>query len=139
MALDTPVTFRAAGLTLRNVLTYMLADLQLDWTVDEGVIVVASSAEIEGSGKIAGMFTAVSYAVGDLMKGGASADDLVEVITGTVSPLDWEQVGGRSSIATHLTAAGPTLTVSTTYRIQEQVNKVLTALRGLAGGPGKHK
>ena len=125
---DPPITFRATGLTLRNVLTYMLADLELDWTVDKGVIVVTSRNLVENK-----MFTSIDYAVGDLVKGGASGAALVEMIQATVSPTNWDIVGGPASVS-FTAVPRPTLTAHTTYRIHEQINDVLAALHVLAGG-----
>ena len=60
---DPPITFRASGLSLRNVLTYMLPELELDWTVEKGAILITAHEDMDNH-----MLT-VDYAVGDLMEG----------------------------------------------------------------------
>ena len=102
--------------------------MRLDWTVDKGVIVITSRDLVENK-----MFTSIDYAVGDLLNGGLSGAGLVEMIQSTVSPTNWDIVGGPASVS-FTAVPRPTLTAHTTYRIHEQINDVLAALHVLAGG-----
>jgi hypothetical protein len=69
--------------------------------------------------------TTVPYGVGDLLDGGYDADDLTTVITSTIAPDDWNEVGGIGV----LSFLGDVMFVRQTEEIQRQVQGLLTALR----------
>jgi len=123
------VTFSAAGLTVRNVLTYMLGEIDAGWTVVGDVIVVGAA---EGMDKT---LETIRYPIGDLLpRLGNDRETLVAVLTEAVEPLTWDENGGPGSIVLEPQGpSGPALAVSQEYRVHEQIADLLAALRTVAG------
>jgi len=62
---------------------------------------------------------------GGLISARTSIDDLIDTITSTIAPTEWDQVGGAGSIA----PLGNLLVVSTTDQNHEQIGTLLDTLR----------
>jgi hypothetical protein len=62
---------------------------------------------------------------GGMVAARTSMDDFIDAITSTISPSEWDEVGGESSIA----PLGNSLIISTTDRNHEQITALLDTLR----------
>jgi hypothetical protein len=130
---DTPITKTLNHLPLESALRLILKDLELGLTIRDNVIVITSEQDIESQ-----MMTRV-YPVLDLVaqsvvseKDGKTIkftdpDSLIEVITTTLKPDSWDDVGGPGAID-YLDNAGA-LIVSQTRDIHGQLDNLLFALR----------
>ena len=132
IALDTPVTARISGVSYRSLLRLVLKDLKLTWTFRSEVVLITTPEEAEA------MLETRLYPVLDLVAIAGAAPDkamrevhdydtLIELITTTVEPDSWDEVGGPGTIAEYPGAGA--LAISQTTEIHEQVEKVLAALR----------
>jgi uncharacterized protein YfaS (alpha-2-macroglobulin family)/TolA-binding protein len=126
--LDTPVTRRLRGVTLRSALRLMLRDLDLTYMVADGVLLITTPEQADAR------LETVVYPVGDLVlvkdesgQTWADFDSLVNLITSTVKPTSWDTVGGPGSIAR--SEATNTLTLSQTQDVHEAIAAVLDRLR----------
>ena len=81
----------------------------------------AAPAGISGLGGFSGEFVP--------LRGRSDADDLIEVITTTVDPVTWSEVGGAGAIAEYKGL----VTVSTTQGTHEGVERLLNMLHRAAG------
>ncbi len=128
---DTPVTISLQGVPLRSALRLLLADLQLTCMVANELLVVTTPDEA------AKHLTTVVYPVGDFLAppgepagegvSAATLDDLCQLVTATVQPDAWAEVGG----AGNLVALDPwgLLVVAQTAEVHQQLVDLLQALR----------
>lgn len=91
VSLETPVTVNFKELPLDSVLTLVLNDLGLAWTVDGDKILITAPKVA------AAKLISITYDVRDLA-GGGDFDSLIDAITGTVHPASWQDVGGPGRI-----------------------------------------
>ncbi|HUT90065.1 MAG TPA: hypothetical protein VMY37_11245 [Thermoguttaceae bacterium] len=138
--LDVPVTRSASGVSLRQALRQMLRDLDLTYIIEDEVILVTTPEEYERMRKVG------IYPVGDLITrsddSGQVADDakpMIDVLTRTVGPLSWDDVGGPGCVRFARLADVPTLVIAQTDDIHDQIGRLLAALRTIAkkGGEGE--
>lgn len=87
-----PVTVRLADRKLRTVLQAMIMDLNLSWTLRDGVLWITTPEEVKSLLK-----TAV-YDVRDLCRDADESDALTEAITSQADAQTWDEVGGSGSI-----------------------------------------
>lgn len=127
---DTPVTANLTDLPLDSRLTLMLRELDLTWTIDEGVLLVTTPEESENR-----LITRI-YEVGDLIKfqdkegeEWQDYDQLIEVITSTIQPDSWDEVGGAGAIEPSPFGNAEMLTIAQTYQIHRRIEKYLKTLR----------
>ena len=138
---DTPVTFNLSGVSLRSVLNLILRDLELTWTVRHEVLLITTPAEAKR------MLSIKVYPVEDVIGVYSTAgiidtethdslidyDSLLELITTTVEPTTWDEVGGQGSIKEFsLPQRMPALIVCQTYHVHHQLAALLDKLRDLA-------
>lgn len=118
---DTPITFKLSGVTLRSALRLVLAQLDLAF-VGEGRVLTITTPE-----KANNFLTTKVYEVHDLVgeSGNQDIEALIEVITTTLAPTTWDEVGGPGSIKAHRQS----LVISQTQEVDEQIQQFLTALR----------
>ncbi|HTN74157.1 MAG TPA: hypothetical protein VL096_02880, partial [Pirellulaceae bacterium] len=139
---DSLVTLSLPRQSLRNVLAHILPSLNLDWYPLHGNIRVTTREEAETQ-----LFVAI-YPVLDLVQakdGDATTEDydsLIELITSTVTPNSWKEGGtGEGTIA----PAFGGIAVAQSWRVHEELNNVLTAIRrvktqqGIIGQQHIHK
>jgi hypothetical protein len=130
---DTSITKKLDNLPLESALRLILKDVELGLTIRDNVIVISTGEDIESQ-----LVTRV-YPVLDLIarsvvsdKDGktisfADYDILIEVITSTLKPDSWDDVGGPGAID-YLDSAGA-LVVSQTRDVHWQLDNLLLALR----------
>jgi len=136
---DTPVTSRIKNISLRSALTLVLDGLDLSWTVRHEVLLITSKERAETT------LAAKVYPVKDLLVGGTDEDKdddegrehydydrLIDVITSTVAPATWDEVGGPGSIAAGSFNSAEVLVVSQTYQVHAQIARLLEDLRAEA-------
>ena len=56
-------------------------------------------------------------------------DEIVSVITSTLAPETWDEVGGYGSCSTFRLRKQPTLVISQTLDIHEQIERLLSQIR----------
>ena len=123
VALDTPITFQMADNTARASLELLLRPLELTWVARYETILITSVAKAET------ILEARVYAVRDLVETGVGVDfdSLLEVITGTIAPTTWSEVGGAGAIKQF--HAGRCLVISQTREVHEEIDALLAKLR----------
>ncbi len=138
IATDTPVTVDLKGVILRSALRLMLKKLSLTYLVKDGVLQITTPEEADNQ-----LETKV-YPVADLVlpegaSGEAQADfdSLIDLLTSTIKPTTWDEVGGPGSIMPFGT--GMSIVVSQTQDVHEQIDDILAQLRKIKreqGGAG---
>lgn len=97
-----------------------LRSLGLAWYYDDRILHITSAEVAEERA------TTLPYNVGDLLDAGYDPDGLIDVITTTVAPDCWEDVGGPGGVS----AIGDVLFVRQSDTLQREVQGLLAALRG---------
>jgi hypothetical protein len=99
---DTPITRRFEKLALRSALRLILSELDLTYLVGDGYLMITSKTEAEN------LLSTKVYPVRDIVtrdsafrpplapgeKAGGDFRSLIELITSTVAPTTWDEVGG---------------------------------------------
>jgi hypothetical protein len=117
---DTPITCSLQGVSLESALGSLLRPLSLAWVPEKsGVKITTPEAAAKN-------LQTETYDVRDLLLATrGSSDPLVELITSTVDPTTWSQVGGLGTVS-----LGPGgLQVRGTYGTQRQIEELLAGLR----------
>lgn len=133
--IDTPVTRHIESVPLESLLRLVLDDLDLDFTIRNNVILVSTPENLESPD----MMEMRIYPVRDLVmwrvpgakeeapSWEADYDSLIEVITTTIEPESWTDVGGPGSIREFENSAS--IVVSQTRRAHREIEKLLATLR----------
>ena len=137
MATDVPVTFTLSDVSLHSGLSLLLRPLDLTWAIRDEVLLITTSKEAER------MLIPLVYEVGDLVKcrdklgdEWADYDTLIELITSTVEPDTWDEVGGPGAIEAAPFAGAEMLAVSQTYQIHGKIEKLLENIRAITDALG---
>ncbi len=128
---------------LEEAIELMLEPLELSFYVRSEVVIVTTPEKVEDH------LDTVVYPVGDLVAVSSGAaisagrffsrsidhdyDTLVEVITSSIEPDTWDEVGGAGAIEPY--PHKRTLVISQTRRGHRLVRKLLADLRSVGGGP----
>ncbi|WP_425617650.1 STN domain-containing protein [Anatilimnocola sp. NA78] len=120
---DQPVTIKVQNITLNSALNLMLADLNLTTTIQNETLVITT---IEDAQSPENMITRV-YPVKDLLDAGNDYDPLIELITSTLEPDSWQDVGGPGSISGFENSAS--LVTSQRRDIHQRIGALLMTLR----------
>jgi hypothetical protein len=139
IASETPVTSNLGGIPLKDALDLLLQPLQLTFVIDDEVLLITSRAEADN------LLQVRVYPVGDVLdcesgKQGVNAsscdfDSLIDVITTTVAPTTWDDVGGPSSVGSYESALA--LVIAQTQEVHEIVDSLLSRLRQAQGAERK--
>lgn len=127
----TPVDGKFAEMPLRFVLKRLLHELDLTYTIRDEVIRVTTPEECEAQ-LLHGLYTVrdlVQLASPDQTSvdaGSFDFDSLIQVITTTIQPDSWDEVGGPGAIDSLLPA--PTLVIAQTQDAHEQISELLVTL-----------
>lgn len=128
---DTPVTLNTRGLTLGATLRHVLRQKGLTWAVADGALVITTPEEAEQS-----YLETRVYPVADLVaprpfaaSADANAESLMELIANSVSPDQWDHVGGPGAVRYR----GGALSVHQTQEVHERLAGLLGALREARG------
>lgn len=105
---------------------YLLLDrlraLDLGWYYENDVLYITSAVEVEDR------LATLPYNLGDLLDAEYDVEDLALVITSTVAPESWNEVGGAGA----LSFIGDVMFVRQTDSVQREVQGLLAALRNHA-------
>jgi hypothetical protein len=146
--LNEPVSLKLHQVSLRSALNLVLQPFHLTYVVKEEVVIVTTRKRARGA------LVTQTYAVADLVipvdrapvvvavesqqaeikrvdpkKIRTVENDLIALITSTVSPRDWSNTGGPGTI--EYFPLSMSLVVNQTADVQEQVAELLAALRRL--------
>ena len=137
---DTPITRNLKNISLRSALNLMLGEHDLTYTIADEVLLITTREEA------ATRLTTKVYPVADLITrgevrpgrgftGGAVADydSMIELITSTIQPESWDEVGGPGSIAPGTFLGTETLVISQNYQVHHKIAGLLEDLRKVAG------
>jgi len=131
---DAPITIGPLNVPLRSALGLMLKELDLTWTIHEGVLMITTPEEAETI-----LVTRV-YGVADLVtfrdetgEVWEDYDNLIDTICAAIEPTTWDTVGGPGSIAGGTFGTSKALVVSQTRQVHLQVAELLEKLRSIAG------
>ncbi len=116
---DSPINLQVEGVSLRSALRLMLRDLHLTFTPQDEVLLV-TTPEVAGARLVVKL-----YPVRELL--GTSNENffnLVKVITSSIAPDSWDEVGGPGSIAPF----GSNLVVGQTTEVHESIETLLATL-----------
>ncbi len=126
---DSPLSIKLKDVTLRSALELAIRPLGLSWTIYCEAIVISTPAAIQSM-----QFTKL-YDITELAtvsdgqgKTWEEPDALADLITSTVAPESWDGAGGRGTIQLVSTGMARLLVVSQDYRIQRQVERLLSEL-----------
>jgi hypothetical protein len=121
---DSPINTRLESIPLVAILEHGLREVELTFTIRASVILITTPEEAESR------LTTKIYPVRDLVYGPISDgdyDSLIEVITTTIAPQSWDEVGGPGSIGVFDNASS--LVISQTDEIHRAVEPLLVKLR----------
>jgi len=130
---DTPITARIENLPLESSLRIILKEHELGFTIRDNVIVITTPEDLESDliTRVYPVLDLVTRHVANPQDGKATTvadyDSLIEVITATLDPDSWDDVGGPGAIDC-LDNAGA-LIVSQIRDTHRQIDSLLTALR----------
>jgi len=117
-----PVSLRVSRVPLQTVLDLVLQSLDLTWTVRGEAVLITTPEKAEGR------LRTECYPIHKLVdvhgQSPPTAEDLIEIVTTTVAPETWNDVGGRGSIGMYRNV----LVVSQTDRVQEKIARLLKDL-----------
>jgi hypothetical protein len=129
---DTPITKQLQRLPLESILRLLLAELELDFTVRDNVILISTPEDIESrletrAYPVLDLATPRRLGSKDVRFAAADCDSLIDLITSTIQPDSWDDVGGPASIEA-LDNAGAVV-VSQTHDVHRQIESLLNSLR----------
>lgn len=141
VSLETQVTKKLKGISLRSALNLILDDLGLNYVVRNEVLLITSPTRAESE-----EFLAVRvYDVADLVvykdEKGRPRDDydmLVNTIQAAVGPRSWNGNGGSGTVTGASFGAAKVLVVAATLETHEKVAEFLAKIREVAAKKNKH-
>src|SRR5205807_6429680 len=98
---DAPIIQTLRDMSLASLLQHVLKEFELTYTVRDGAVIITTPEDAESQ------LNLVAYPVHDLISRpgyqkfgpkGRDYDSLIEIITATVTPDSWDDVGGPGSI-----------------------------------------
>ena len=136
--LDAPINTRLESIPLGSILQRGLSDSELTFVIRNHVILITTPEEAESQ-----LVTRI-YPVRDLVayrftEAGKQAyaedyDSLIELITTTIEPHSWDEVGGPGSISGFENASS--LVISQTDEVHRAIEPLLVKLRQVKGLQG---
>jgi hypothetical protein len=129
--LDAPINKRLEAIPLEVILQHGLSDVELTFAIRNHVILITTPEEAESQ------LTTKIYPVRDLVFDRVSEgdyDSLIELITTTIAPQSWDEVGGPGSISGFDNAAS--LVISQTDEVHRAIEPLLVKLRQIKGLQG---
>ena len=129
---SSPINAKFKETPLRFALARILHELELVYTIRDEVLFITTPEEAEAQ-LLVGLYPVralvqIAGAPLDGLSGThADFDSLINVITSTIAPDTWDEVGGPGAIEPLQRA--PTLVISQTQAIHEQISALLTTLR----------
>lgn len=119
------VTLALQGVTLRNVLRRMLAEMDLTYIVRDGVLVITNTEEA-GARMLTRIYDVRGLGIDPARPGEApDIEAIADLIANSVAPTTWDHVGGPATID----VVKETLVVQHHSEIHEEIELLLAALR----------
>jgi hypothetical protein len=127
---DTPVSKHIDGLALESILRLVLRDMELEYTIRDEVLLITTPEDVESQ------LDTRTYPVLDLVMSpgagsnvfvGGDYNSLIELITTTIKPDSWDDVGGPGAFDQFHNAG--VLVVSQTQSVHRQIERLLSSLR----------
>ena len=112
--LDQSITLKSRQMTIEEILDEMLPPCDLEWNVKGSVLLVGSVEEMDVK------LERRNYDVSKLLES-VDSNTLIKVVTQTISPGDWQEVGGSSSVK----CLDTQLVVYATQRTHREVKRFL--------------
>lgn len=127
---NTETTIHLKKVTLRSALRVLLNDLNLGWTIENEALTITSKTRLEGK-LITQAYQVMKLAGRENSKEQKEQqlERLVELITATVAPDTWEELGGPGSIRTF--PGGASLVIRQTEGVHTQIQVLLQSLTRL--------
>jgi hypothetical protein len=129
--LDNPVTGKAQGISLESALNKLLKDLNLTLMVHNETLMITTVEDAQSPENL----VIRVYPVADLIRGEdgrSDFDPLIDLITSTVEPDSWQDVGGPGSI----NGFDSSLVFSQRREIHQRIEALLSTLRRVKQLPG---
>ncbi|HVW38895.1 MAG TPA: hypothetical protein VHB99_16380 [Pirellulales bacterium] len=133
IAPDTPLdAAEIDGVRLRTALELALRPLELTWTIYDDVLLITTQSEAEN------LLVVKVYDVENLIGRRDSRyygdyQALIELLTTTLAPTSWDEVGGPAAIQEYQHAGRAAIVVSQTPQVHEEIAALLLALRTVGG------
>jgi hypothetical protein len=135
---DSPINTRLESIPLLSILEHGLRDVHLTFTIRASVILITSPEEAESQlvTRIYPVRDLVAYCYTEAGKQGFAEDynSLIELITTTIAPHTWDEVGGPGSIGAFENASA--LVISQTDDVHRALEPLLVKLRQVKGWQG---
>ncbi len=132
MGTDTPVTASLEGVSLRAALRLILADLDLTYVIRDEVLMITTPEEAEMQ------LATTLYPVSDLVmfqdpsgETWADHDSLISLLTATIQPESWEEVGGPGSVGPMSLSGKEVLAIRQTEEAHDEIADMLARMRGM--------
>ncbi len=130
---DTPITTTLKNVSLKSALRLLLRELALTYAIENEVLLITTPEEAENR------LETRMYPVGDLVrfqntKGEqwADFDSLIDLITSTVKPQTWDEVGGPGSISSMTVQGEDVIVLSQIGEVHEEIEQLISRLRQVA-------
>jgi hypothetical protein len=135
---DTPITGSIKGISLRSALNLLLREYDLAYTVADEVLLITTPEEAKKR------VTIKVYPVGELItrrqvSGNNESDrvdldyeSMIEMITSTVEPASWNEVGGPGAVCEATIRNTEALVILQTYHVHRKIAALLEELREVA-------
>jgi hypothetical protein len=134
---DTPVSKCVKGVSLRAALRLTLRDYGLTYLIKDGVLLITTPEKADEE------LITRTYPVADLVlppgapEGTApDFDALIDLITSTIRPTSWEDVGGPGSVRPFGNKLS--IVLSQTQEVHEEIADLLDQLRAAGQRPGSN-
>ena len=134
---DEPITLTLSGVSLQSALNLVLRQVDLTWMIRDELLQITTADEAEGN-----LITRV-YGVTDLVeyqdKSGemwTDRDSLINVITATIEPYMWGEIGGVGLIDAMPVGEAEALVVGQTRQVHRKIQRLLDQLRAVAKETG---
>jgi hypothetical protein len=120
---DSPMNCSINGVSLKSGLNLLLREADLTYLIKNEVLLITTKEKAESE------LVTRTYPVGDLIDDDPNKayENLIEVITSTVRPTTWDEVGGPGNI--QQMPKSKSLVVSQTLDVHEEALELLRALR----------
>jgi hypothetical protein len=130
---DSPVSIKLKDVTVRSALELAIRPLGLNWTIYCEAIVISTPAAIQNM-QVTKVYdiTEVATVSDGQGKTWDESDALVDTITSAIAPESWDGMGGRGTSQLVSSGTARLLVVTQEYRVQRQVERLLSDLQAAA-------
>ena len=135
---DSPINTRLESIPLMAILEHGLREVDLTFTIRANVILITTPEEVESQlvTRVYPVRDLVAYRFTEAGNQGIAEDydSLIDLITTTIEPQSWDQVGGPGSIGAFENASA--LVISQTDDVHRAIEPLLLKLRQVKGLQG---